>query len=180
MTQAKTIFISGYRNYEIGIFQEKDPKIAVIKKSLKSTCIQLIEEGATWFVISGSLGVELWAAQVILELKQEYEVSLAVISAYTEFFAKWNEQNQQAMQTILEQADFVDAVSRQPYTSPQQLKNHTQFVLAHTMGCVLVYDPEYPGKSQFFIRDATQYQECHSYEILYITMDDLQNAAYSD
>ncbi|EOT47589.1 MULTISPECIES: DUF1273 domain-containing protein [Enterococcus] len=180
MQTSQTILISGYRNYEIGVFQEKDPKIAVIKKSLKSSCIQLIEEGATWFLISGALGVEVWAAEVILELKQEYEVSLGVISAYTEFYAKWNEKNQQVIQTILEQADFVDAVSRKPYESPQQLKNHTQFLLTHTNGCLLLYDEEYPGKSQYLLADAKRYQLEHSYEILYITMDDLQNAAYSD
>lgn len=180
MEQVKTVLITGYRNYEIGVFQDKDPKIAVIKKVLKSTCIQLIEEGVTWFVVTGALGVEMWAAEVIFDLQAEYEVSLSVISAYTEFYAKWNEKNQQAIETILAQADHVDAVSHKPYESPQQLKNHTQFLLQHTTGCLAVYDEEYPGKSRYFIEDAKQYQTNHSYEILYLTMDDLQNAAFSD
>ncbi len=47
-------------------------------------------------------------------------------------------------------ADYVEAVSHQPYQSPSQLKNHTRFILEHTVGCLLIYDEEFPGKRSIF------------------------------
>ena len=49
-------------------------------------------------------------------------------------------------------ADYVEAVSHQPYQSPSQLKNHTRFILEHTVGCLLIYDEEFPGKTKYFLK----------------------------
>lgn len=72
--------VSGYRSFELGVFQEKDPKIKVIKKVLKTTIQQYIEEGLEWILIGGNLGVEVWAGQVVVELQKEYpELKLGII-----------------------------------------------------------------------------------------------------
>ena len=47
-------------------------------------------------------------------------------------------------------ADYVEAVSHQPYQSPSQLKNHTRFILEHTVGCLLIYDEEFLEKRSIF------------------------------
>ena len=72
MKTKEALIITGYRNYEIGVFQEKDPKIRVLKKVIRETLIPLIEDGITWIVIGGNLGVELWAGEVVIDLKEEY------------------------------------------------------------------------------------------------------------
>ena len=177
MDAIKTVFVSGYRSFELNVFQENDPKVGVIKKVLKSGILNFVEEGAEWFLIAGNLGIELWAGEVVSELKEEYDVKLGVLYPFQGFGENWNEKNKQLLEKVEAHADYVDFVSRQPYQSPAQLKAHTGFILAHTQASLLIYDKEYPGKTQFFQRDAQGYSESNSYEIRAITMDDLQNFA---
>ena len=68
--QVKTIYVTGYRAHELGIFNDKHPGIAVIKKALYDQLYQLCDAGLEWIVISGQLGVESWAAETVLELKK--------------------------------------------------------------------------------------------------------------
>ena len=42
---------------------------------------------------------------------------------------------------------------------------------------MLVYDNEYPGKSKFFLADVEKFQEQNPYDLLTITMDDLENSS---
>ncbi|MFZ2671464.1 MAG: SLOG family protein, partial [Enterococcus aquimarinus] len=44
--------------------------------------------------------------------------------------------------------------------------------------CLLIYDEEFKGKTEYFLKDARKFQERHAYQILQITMDDLENAIY--
>ena len=68
----KTLYVTGYRSFELGIFQGKDPKITVIKMSKKELA-SYIETGVEWILISGNLGVELWTAEVVGELKRNIQ-----------------------------------------------------------------------------------------------------------
>lgn len=176
MDSVKVIYFSGYRSFELGVFKENDPKVSVIKKVLKKEIQQLAEEGLEWIIVSGNLGVELWATQIVAELKLDYpELHLGIIYPFMAFGSNWNENNQEKKRLAEQLSDYVEAVSHQSYQSPSQLRNHTRFLLEHTDGCLLIYDEEFPGKTQYFLRDAEKYQEEHPYEIRLISMDDLQN-----
>ncbi len=141
MDKSKVIYVSGYRSFELGVFKENDPKIQVVKNVLKKELHQLAEEGLEWVLVSGNLGVELWAVQIVAELKEEYpELSLGILYPFSDFGNNWNEGNQEKKQLAEQLADYVEAVSHQPYQSPSQLKNHTRFILEHTVGCLLIYD----------------------------------------
>ncbi|MGM9903968.1 hypothetical protein A5844_000158 [Enterococcus sp. 10A9_DIV0425] len=176
MDIVKVMYVSGYRSFELGIFKENDPKITVVKKVLKNELSQFCEEGLEWVIISGNLGVEQWAGEVTAELKGDYpELQLGIIYPFADFGSGWNEGNKEKKSLIEQLADYVESVSHQPYQSPAQLKNHTNFILQHTNGSLLIYDPEFPGKADYFLRDAQKFQQTHPYEIRSISMDDLQN-----
>lgn len=179
MKKKQALTITGYRNYEIGVFQDKDPKIKVLKKVIRDVLIPLIEDGLEWVLIGGNLGIELWAGQVVLELKQDYpEIQLAVILPFEGWGENWKEPNQLVLSEVKAAADYVNATSHRPYQNPSQLKNHTTFLLEKTSGCLIVYDEEFKGKTDFFLKDARKFQEKKAYQINQITMDDLENAIY--
>lgn len=181
MQMIQTMVITGYRNFELGVFKEEDAKVKVIKKVIKDTLVQYLDAGLQWVLLAGNLGVELWSAQIIDELKKTYPVlKLALIYPYYSFGKQWNEKNQALLQSIEKQADYVDAVSHHEYQNPGQLKSHTHFLLTHSQATVILYDEEFSGKSKFFMHDAKKYQEEHDYFIHQITMDDLQNAVFDD
>lgn len=173
----KNLIVTGYRSYELGVFQEKDPKIQVIKNLLKKEMTAYIENGLEWLLFSGNLGVEVWGMEVAKELKNEYpQLQTALMLPFEGFGENWNEQNQLKLSEMKQQADFVEAVSHQPYHTPAQLKNHTRFLLEHTDGALVIYDDEAEGKPYWFLQEAKVYQKSHWYEINQITFEDLQNS----
>ncbi|WP_312499766.1 DUF1273 domain-containing protein [Enterococcus sp.] len=175
----KTLYFTGYRSYELGVFQAKDPKVKVIKKVIKEALVRYIEEGLAWILISGNLGVELWCGELMAGLKAEYpEIKLGIIFPFEGFGENWNETNREALQTVKAFTDYVDATSHKPYQDPSQLRNHTAFLLQHTDGALLLYDEEFPGKTSYFLKDAQDFSGQHPYVIDQITMDDLQNATF--
>jgi uncharacterized phage-like protein YoqJ len=174
----KRLLFSGYRSYELGIFKESDPKVAVIKKLLKSVFTGYLEEGYTWLLITGNLGSELWGAQVWTALKAEYpEARLALMFPYEGFGEKWNENNQEILQRIVFSADFTEPTSHKPYETPQQLKDHDRFMVEHSDSALLLYDREFEGKPEFLYQRIENYAADHPYEYRLLSMEDLQEAA---
>ena len=171
----KIAAISGYKPYEIGVFKQDHPAVTYIKRAIKEHLIALLEDGLEWVIISGQLGTELWAAEVIYELREEYnELQLAVITPFLEQEASWNEQNKEWYESILLEADFVDAVSRKPYEKPWQFRLKNQFFVQKSDVMLLFYDLEKEGSPKYLYDTAVRYQANHQYEIRLIQFDDLQ------
>lgn len=169
------LYISGYRNYELGIFNDQDPKIPYIKKALKNEISQFIENGVDWVLTSGQLGVEQWAVEVVEELKENYpEVQQAIIFPFQEFGSNWKEDKKMKLVELQQLADFTDSTSHQPYKDPSQLKNHQRFMLEHTDAALLVYDNEHEGKTKFLFKEIQKRQEKKTYECRLIDFDQLQ------
>ncbi len=66
------LWVSGYRSYELGIFQSKDPKVTIIKEAIKQFICQRIDDGVDWIITGPQLGVEQWTIEVTLELKKRF------------------------------------------------------------------------------------------------------------
>lgn len=171
----KVMTISGYKAHEIGIFKQTDPAITIIKKALKQHVESKINEGLEWVIVSGQLGVELWAAEVVLELKTIYpSLNLAILTAFENHDENWNEGNQEHYQRIAMEADFVDAISKKPYENPQQLRNKNHFHLLKSDGLLMVYDEEKEGSPKYLWELAKKYRETNDYDLTQITFQDLQ------
>ena len=69
----KTLYVTGYRSFELGIFQGKKTRKSQLLKCLKKELASYIEAGVEWILISGNLGVELWTAEVVGELKRNIQ-----------------------------------------------------------------------------------------------------------
>ncbi|WP_435302715.1 DUF1273 domain-containing protein [Ligilactobacillus cholophilus] len=172
------LWVSGYRNYELGIFSNNDPKVTVIKYLLKKHFESKFNEGLEWIISSGQLGIEQLAIEVALEMKADYpELKTSIMYPFNEFGNRWNETNQAKLHELEEKVDFCASVSNSPYESVQQLKNFQKFMLTHTDQATLIYDPEYPGKSKFDFVAIKNYSYNHRYKFNLFNMDDLQSAA---
>ena len=164
----KIATISGYKPYELGIFKQDHPAIPYIKKAIKEQILLLHEEGLQWVLISGGLGTELWAAEVVYELREQEEYSdlqLAVITPFLEQENKWNEQNKEWYESILMEADFVDSVSRKPYENPWQFRARNQFLIQKSDVILLFYDLEKEGSPKFLYETAIAYGQKQDYDI---------------
>jgi len=170
--------MSGYRSYELNVFSDQDDKLKVIKYALTSYLTEQIEDGVDWLITGGQLGVEQWCAEVGLELKKTYpELKVAMMLPYAKFGGRWNETNQAKLQALLASVDFHAAVSKQTYENPQQLKNYQEFMITHTDGAALVYDPDNPGKPTYDYDIIQSFNEEHPYPLTIIDFDWLQESA---
>lgn len=173
---AKVAIISGYKPYEIGIFKNDDIKVKYIKWAIKNNLLTLLEEGLEWVIISGQLGTELWAAEVVFDLQLEgfHDLQLAVITPFLNQEESWKEANKEWYESILAQADFIDSVSRKPYESPSQFRLKNQFFIEKSDVLLLFYDTEKDGSPKYLYERAKSYQERSEYDIRLIDFYDLQ------
>lgn len=173
---SKVAIISGYKPFEIGIFKNEDPAVKYIKLAIKGHLISLLEQGLEWVIISGQLGTELWAAEVVFDLQLEgfHELQLGVITPFLNQEESWKDANKEWYESILAQADYVDSVSRKPYEKPWQFRLKNQFFVEKSDVLLLFYDPEKEGSPKFLYEEAKKRKEKENYEIQLISFDDLQ------
>lgn len=169
------IIITGYKPHELGIFNDKHPGVPIIKKALENRLRILLDEGLEWVIISGQQGVETWAAEVVLTLKEEFpDLKFAIITPFLEQDKNWQEIKQEKYQSLVAQADFVTSVTKKPYEAPWQFTEKDKFIIQNTDGLLLVYDEENEGSPKYIKRLAEKYMENHDYMVLTINSYDLQ------
>lgn len=177
----KRLWTTGYRAYELGVFDEKDPKVAVIKDVLqKQLRYQLDSTSEDFWLITGpQMGVERWSIESALTIKVDYpQLKIALMEPYADFAARWNENNQARLAAIKAQVDFAGRVSEKKYESPEQLRAYQNFMLHYTDGALLIYDPEREGKTVWDWRAINRYREQNAdYSMKMIDFDELQEAA---
>jgi uncharacterized phage-like protein YoqJ len=126
-------------------------------------------------IISGQMGVELWAAEVVFDLQMEYsDLKLAILTPFLNQESKWNETNKEYYEFILSQADFVDSITKREYESPVQFRQKNEFLVSKSDGLLLLFDEEKEGSPKYLLETARKKQELTSYFIGFITFSDLQ------
>lgn len=175
----KSIFISGYRSYELNVFDQNDPKYVYLKEFIKDRLKSYIENGVEWFVITGQLGIELWAGEILIEMREDYpEAHLAVLLPYTSFGEKWNDTNRGLLEKVLHQADYVNYTSNKEYESPKQLNANQMFTIRNTDGAFLIYDTMMEeaaaGSPKYVYRLIENFQEKNVYELNLVGFEEIE------
>lgn len=174
----KRLWVTGYRAYELNVHGQKDPHIPVIKDSLRNVLLELLDDGLEWIITGGQQGVEQWAAELGMELKADYpDLRVAIMTPYQNFGERWQENSQEQLARLREQVDFTASTSNQPYQSGYQLSAYGQFMTTHTDGALFVYDPDYPGKTEFDYKRVQNLPPERQYDVRTISMDDLEETA---
>lgn len=170
----KRVVVTGYKQHELGIFDNSHPGIKIIKKALRSQLLALLSEGLEWVIVSGQLGVEMWTTEVIIDLQEQYpELKYAVISPFLDQSQNWNEMNQEKYEAMLIHADYSVSLTSKPYEAPWQFSEKDKFLIRNSDGMILVYDEENEGSPKFIKKLVQQYMENNAYKLLTITADDL-------
>ena len=162
--------MTGYKSHEIGIFSNKHPGVQYIKKALEKQLSALQLDGLEWIVISGQLGVELWAAEVAFDL----HLRVAVLTPFLQQEKNWNEQTKEYYHGIVERADYVNSITNKEYENPLQLKWKNQYIIDKSDGLLVLYDEEKGGSPKFYLEPAKVRQQKDGYEIRLITPHDIQ------
>lgn len=138
-----------------------------------------MEDGLEWVLTPGQYGVDLWACEVVLELKKTYpHLKLSIITAFQNPEEQWKEDKQEYYRTILQGVDYYGAVSKQPYIGPWQFTARDDLLLRKSDGILLVYDEDAAEGSPRFVKEkAVKKQQNEDYTIISVTSEDIQSIA---
>ena len=143
-----TALVLGYSAFDLGLFNEKDIRLKIIKKAIHRDLERLAEEGLKWLVFTGTLGFEHWVLEVAKEMKEDYGFQLATIFDFEAHGSNWNEANQ-AKLSDFKQVDFVK-YAYPTYEHKGQLRDYQIFLLENTDGAYIFYDEDNETKMRFF------------------------------
>lgn len=82
-----------------------------IKDKLKEEIIKAIKEGYCVFISGMARGVDLWAAEIVLQLcSNGYAIKLICALPYEGFEKNWNNEWQKRYRQVVSEADFIKCV----------------------------------------------------------------------
>ena len=53
-----TALVLGYSSFDLGLFNDKDIRLKIIKKAIRRDLEKMADEGLKWLVFTGTLGFE--------------------------------------------------------------------------------------------------------------------------
>lgn len=74
---------------------------------LEKTVEELVKKGVKHFISGGAIGFDTLAANVVLKMKEKYDVFLEIAVPCKDQDAKWNKKQQEEYRKILKSADKV-------------------------------------------------------------------------
>ena len=115
-----------------------------IKKDLEREIRQAFADGLNVFITGMARGVDIWAAQIVLSLRDEgYPVKLMCACPYDGFEEGWKREWQEQYKTILATADLVKYVCDGYSRSCFQIRN--EWMVSHAARVIAVFNGEKSG-----------------------------------
>lgn len=97
-------------------YNEEKPEFHAFKSVLRQMIVKAIGEGYTHFVSGGALGVDTWAAELVLELKTGFtNITLEIAVPCIGQGSNWPKQSQKRYDELLARADLVTNVTDNTY-----------------------------------------------------------------
>ena len=141
--QGKTCAFTGHRPQSLPFgFDESDKRCASLKSVMRDQIVALIEnEGVTHFITGMALGVDMYAAEIVLDLKSKYpHITLeSAIPCETQAI-KWPVASRERYYNIAAKCDKETMLQRE-YTSDcmdkrnRYMVDHADYILAVWNGC---------------------------------------------
>lgn len=122
------VSFTGHRPEKLPFFSEEDPMCAELKERLKKLIRKLINDGAEEFFSGMALGVDTWAAELVLELKNDYpNIKLTAVIPCPEQADRWSAEQQERYRSILKRCDKTITTSPS-YTRGCMMKRNRALV----------------------------------------------------
>jgi len=153
--RSRRVAFTGYRPQKMPFgFDESDPRCIDFKKRLHDTIESFIWQGYQHFISGGAMGMDMFAAETVLELKKEYPgILLEMVSPFDAQSAKWAPEYQWRHATLFGKADIVTATGHEYTKSCMFVRN--RYLVDNADLLLAAYDGQ-PGGTEMTIRYAKQ------------------------
>lgn len=132
---------------------ETDPGCILLKETLAAQISALEERGVTEFLSGMAQGVDLWAAEIVLDLKKKNPVlHLYCILPCEGQEEAWPMSEQERYRSILQRADEIIYVNREYTTDCMLVRN--RYLVEHSSVLLAVYNGTYRSGTGMTVRYA--------------------------
>lgn len=142
----RKIAFTGHRLSKLPFTDESDPRCAELQRKLFCEAQKHLQPDQTVFLSGMANGVDLWAAEAVVLLKNAFplhDIQLWAVVPYRRQMASWPKALQDRYQEILSQADKVILISEE-YT-PACLHQRNQRLVDEADHLIAVYDGKQAG-----------------------------------
>lgn len=136
----RAICFTGHRPAQLGGYAANNPIKLWVEEQLEIAIKRAVDKGTTWFISGGALGVDQWAADVVLELG----LNLIIAKPFPSMGSKWPLHNKASLAIICEKAKLVIDVADDPY-SPAKMMDRNKFMVDHSFAVIAVWDGSAKG-----------------------------------
>ena len=111
---------------------------------LRKEILKAIADGYRVFLSGMSRGVDIWAADIVIELRRyNKDLKLICVVPYTGVEESWSVDWQKHYKMVLKQADFIHVLS--DHFSPGIYQKRNQWLVNHSSRLIAVYNGERSG-----------------------------------
>ena len=115
-----------------------------IKSALRKEINQAIQDGLTVFITGMARGVDLWAAEIILEVrKRNKAIKLICAIPHEGFESRWSAGWKQLYRYVQEEADLVRIICKGYHTGVYQIRN--EWMVNHSSRVIAVFNGQASG-----------------------------------
>lgn len=144
---------TGHRPNKLHGYDYKTPGNVEMLFALRDIIEYYIQHGVTTFVTGMALGIDMWAARLVLALKQKYpHIQLHAYVPCQRQYSKWLQESVDEWHSIIEQADLVHYVTDAPYDNGCMQRRNVAMVNASDL-VIAVWDGT-PGGTGNCVRSA--------------------------
>lgn len=122
-------------------YNEKDKRCQRIKKCLQEQLIRLYHQGVRCFWVGGAMGVDMWAAELLLRMKEQQayqDVELCLALPFEGYNADWDDWHRKRMDFICRYAEKVLVLGEMP--SSESYKKRNYYMVEQAGHMIAVYD----------------------------------------
>ncbi|WP_067923995.1 SLOG family protein [Alicyclobacillus shizuokensis] len=137
---------TGHRPGRLGGYKDNPIRRSVIQFLRQMIHRVVYKYKTVGFVTGGALGVDTWAADLVLEAKRraeghgKYNIHLVLCLPSTDHGRNWREEDRRKLHAHMQSADFVNFVTQGPYDGPECLMRRNRYMVDRSDGLIAVWD----------------------------------------
>ena len=143
-----SVAFTGHRPQKLPFgFDETDPRCVDFKRRLCNSIEMMILEGYTHFISGGALGMDMYAAEAVLTLREQYpEITLEIAIPHDGQTAKWPQSLRDRAERIREEADGITWIAHE---YPKRcLFDRNYYMVSHCSVLLACFDGQPGGTAQ--------------------------------
>ncbi len=148
----KSVCFTGHRPTKLGGYAA-NPISLWVKQELHEAIERAAKKGVKTFISGGALGVDQWAAEIVIKVRTErpksygtFEkpIELVIARPFPSQPNKWPQESKRQYEKLLQRADRIIEVSDDPYAS-WKLQKRNEWMVDNSDAVIAVWDGSQSG-----------------------------------